>query len=203
MLNIGLAMGGSPIPRKVTNVQVLRFDDPPKGSRKKKSSSKFLLPISLLIAVGLFGSTFAANISINSDQSLEFGQGVLSAAACDSTINITPAATFDNGSSTGVFRFGEVTLSGVEGDCVGKVLTLRAYDNNASNDTPLTLGTTSGGVGYSTIAMTWASSSAPTASLSGAYTITQVSTTSARVTIGTAALTAGGLYKMTIESSGS
>ena len=188
-------------PRKVTSMQVLKFEDSPKGSRKKRSASKFLLPVSLMMAIGLFGSTFAANITINSDQSLEFGQGVLSAAACDSSISIAPGAEFDNDASSPTFRFKTVTLSGVD-TCAGKVLTLRAYNN--ADDAALEIGTSSSGSAYSTIALTWDSSDGglSTAALD-AYTVTQISTTSARITIGTPALTAGGLYKMTIESSDS
>jgi len=177
-------------------VQVLRFDDPPKGSRKKKSSSKLLLPVSLLIAVGLFGSTFAANISINSGSSLEFGQGVLSTAACDSSITVAPASSYSN--SSNMFKFASVTVSDVGTGCEGKTLTIRAYPT--SGDTPLDFGSSSSGYSFSTLAVSWStvSISAP-----NGWTAQQLSTSSYKFTVGTTSLNAGLIEKMTIESSGS
>jgi hypothetical protein len=194
-------MGGSPIPRKVTNVQVLRFDDPPKGSRKKKSSSKFLLPISLLIAVGLFGSTFAANISINSGSSLEFGQGVLNTAACDDSITVAPASSYSN--SSGYFKFASVTVSDVAQACDGKTLTVRAYPS--SGETALNFGSSSAGYSFSTLSISWSSVSITTPDGWTAERLSSSGTVPAsfKFTVGTTSLDAGSVARMTIESSGS
>ena len=188
--------------QKGTKVQVLKFEDGPSSRPRKKKTSKFLLPAALLLSLGMFGSTFAANISINSGTSLEFGQGVLSAAACDSEISIAPSATFDNDATSPTFRFGGFTLSGVDDqDCVGKLLTIRGYNN--TDDTALALGSSSGGFSFSTVAMTWASQGSITPN--DGYTIERVGSSSSSVTvsIGTTTLQAGDVYKMTVESSGS
>jgi hypothetical protein len=48
-------------------------------------------------AIAIIGSTFAANINLNSGQPVEFGQGMTKTTACGD-ITLTPQATFDNSS---------------------------------------------------------------------------------------------------------
>lgn len=185
-----------------TKVEVLKFEESSsRPARRKKSGSKWLLPVSLVVALGMFGSTFAANISINSGSSLEFGQGVLTAAACDSDITLTPTASFDNDASSPIFRFGGFSISGVGSDCNGKTLTVRAYNN--SDDTALQIGTSSSSTAISSVVLAW-SATPSLSSFSGTGLSLSTSTaTSATVAITTPSQTAGNVYKMTIESSGS
>ena len=60
-------------------------------------------------AMGLvifIGSTFAANININTAGQVEFGQGLTQTSACDTNFVLTPIATFSNGNP------GQFMLSG-------------------------------------------------------------------------------------------
>ena len=50
-----------------------------------------------LLSYTLLGSTFATNLSMGSGR-VEFGQGVTQTTACDSTVTLTPFATFANAS---------------------------------------------------------------------------------------------------------
>jgi hypothetical protein len=127
-------------------VEILKFAEPPKRSSrtnaKKRGGIMPLLAVVVSVAVvGGMSTTLAGTISLNTSNSVEFGQGVVSTAACDTTIKIIPASSFDTSTST--FSVSTVTLSdiGISGDtatvgggCLGKKMTLRAY---TSNGTPL------------------------------------------------------------------
>jgi hypothetical protein len=53
----------------------------------------------LVLGVGLggLGTTFASNITLNSNNPIEFGQGTVSVQACDPQIDIVPEAVYDAG----------------------------------------------------------------------------------------------------------
>jgi hypothetical protein len=83
---------------------------------KKKSKTKYKAALGVGSAVSLFGigSTLAANISLNSGTSgaVEFGQGVVTTAACDQDgFTITPVTFFDNDDE--IFKIDYVQVSGV------------------------------------------------------------------------------------------
>jgi hypothetical protein len=109
---------------------------------KRRPHSKFfqwILRTCAVITVVVLGSTFASNINLNGGGSVEFGQGVAQATACDSDILVTPFSTFANASGAGGFIFSSVNLSNINSDvshCEGKSFLIKAY--GASN-TPLTL----------------------------------------------------------------
>ena len=168
--------------------------------------NKSLFAIVGVVAVAALGTTLAGQITLNSGQSVEFGQGVSVTAACDVTGGITmaPSASFVNAVGTGTFNLGTIGFSGIDSTCVGKVFTLKAYDNVA-NSAPLTLVTT--GVSttwnYATFAYT------TTATSSNHSTGTNIGNFSQGATSGTLDLgwtdtrtiSATNTYKFTLESS--
>ena len=96
----------------------------------------------LLFSVGAYfylGHTLAANITLNSAQSVEFGQGVQIVTACSGStpITITPISTFSNASGGGTFYFSSVTISGIPASCANTKFTLNAF--NDTDNTPLSL----------------------------------------------------------------
>jgi len=124
-------------------MEILKFSEPPKRSGRSRSSNKSgLMPlVSFGIAVLVLGgmsTTLAGTISLGSNNSVEFGQGIVTTAACDTTINVTPSTTFETGTST--FAVNQIVLSGIgvgTGDtnttavalgCIGKKFTIKAYD---------------------------------------------------------------------------
>ena len=115
------------------------YNDDPEVPETKKSlwarASIFLTGL-LFIAVG---NTFAGDISINSGSSLEFGQGVSVATACDSSITLTPYSTFSNSDTgTASFYFSGFRLSDIDNNaCNGAVFTVKAYSSDSN--TALTL----------------------------------------------------------------
>jgi hypothetical protein len=135
-------------------MEILKFSEPPKRSsrtstRKKSGVMPLLSVVAAVAIVGGMSSTLAGTITLNSSGSVEFGQGVVTAAACDTTMEVIPAATYTN--SANEFKVTAVTLKGVGlaaasnaalgSGCKGKTLTIKAYASGS--DTPLTWNGTS------------------------------------------------------------
>lgn len=112
-------------------------DDPidiePRGKRKSLSS---FLALGLLLVSGTFyvSTTLAANISLNSGGSVEFGQGMVATTACSGATNltITPTTTFTNVSGGGSYKLSGLTVGNIPSDCYGKDFVIRAYGSTSS-----------------------------------------------------------------------
>ena len=108
-------------------------DDPniPESQNKKRIFPTLLAAILVLLSGSLFlQSTLASNISINSNKSLEFGQGTSQTTTCDNLVTLTPFGSFTNSSGAGSFTFTGVTLSGLDTrvqGCAGDTLSISAY----------------------------------------------------------------------------
>ena len=94
-----------------------------RAAKKKKDNKvlKVLLGISALIAVPVIGTTLAANIQINSDEAVQFGQGSITTAACDSGLNIAATSSYSTN-----FKVKTITISDIDltSGCEGKTLTV-------------------------------------------------------------------------------
>jgi hypothetical protein len=102
--------------------------------RKKNKTLKILLGIGALVAIPVISTTLAGTVTINSNSSIQFGQGVVSTATCDDAITVSLDSAFLSGS----FVLENINLSNLnttptssEVGCGGKYLKIRAY--NASN----------------------------------------------------------------------
>jgi hypothetical protein len=124
-------------------VEILKFAEPPKRSSRTSAQKRGgLMPLLAVVVsvavVGGMSTTLAGTISLNSSGSVEFGQGVVTTAACDASIKILPASSFD--SETSEFSVSSIELQDigirsngndtdtVGGGCLSKRLTLKAYD---------------------------------------------------------------------------
>ena len=114
-------------------MEILKFD----GGKPSNKRNRLITAIAGAFFVAAVGSTFAANITINSNSNLEYGQGLTQAAACDSSMTITPTNRFVNESgSTGKFYIETITVADAAtngtlglGGCIGKTLKISAYDS--------------------------------------------------------------------------
>ena len=130
-------------------MEILKFSEPPKRSsrsttRKKSGVMPLLSVVAAVAIVGGMSSTLAGTITLNnSNNTVEFGQGVVTAAACDTTMSVLPTAQYDT-STEGSFKVSSVTIKGLgliatSGDaskgpgCKGKVLRIRAYELNSNS----------------------------------------------------------------------
>ena len=112
-------------------------DDPVSlTSIQKRRKFPSVLAFLLLLVGGtyLVQTTLAANISLNTDSPIEFGQGVTATTACSGATNltITPNTTFTNVSGGGSHYFSSVTVSDIPSDCNGTDFTINAYGNSDS-----------------------------------------------------------------------
>jgi hypothetical protein len=186
-------------------MEILQFENAPAPRKaSKKSNLKSFAGLATVAAVAVLGSTLAANISLGTGSSLEFGQGVQITAACDSSITLTPKVTFVNGTNP-QFMLSTVGFSDLDGraagtGCASRTLTLNAYGDTSA--TPISLATVSGSlVSVATIGI---NGSTPTTS--AGFTIANganlaASTSSFDLGFGASpAATSGAVYKLTLQS---
>lgn len=179
-------------------MEILKFD----GGRNPKNRSRLVTVIAGAFLVAVVGSTFAANITINTSNTLEYGQGLTQAAACDSNMTIQPANFYVNGGASGTFYMDTITVTDTPtsasaglGKCSGKTLKISTWDSGtatASTVCTVTVGT-------------WSSTLPGT--LSGCPTGAAYTALATGFSIGYANpasspnVQAGNVYKITIESS--
>ncbi len=106
-------------------------------------TSKLVFGAAVLLALPLIGTTLAASITINSNSSntIQFGQGVVQATACDQDVTVAATTSFANASGAGSFNVDTITLSGISADCASKTFLVRAYDTTTA--TPSTIASSS------------------------------------------------------------
>lgn len=187
-------------------MEILKFEEAPKRSSRKRSTSssrKTILGIAAAAAIAVVGSTLAANISINTSNggSLEFGQGLTQTAACSgsNTINMTPTSSFVNASNAGTFYLSNIAFSGTGlQTCVGKTFTIKGYSDSGANALTIATGN---GTGYTQATFVYSSSAM---SYSPGVTAGAVGSNSAtmafNITNPGQMATSGSIAKLTIES---
>ena len=117
-------------------------DDPINQLRPRSSVFPSILALVVLLAGGGFylSSTLAANITLSSGGSIEFGQGVSQAVACSESQNVTvtPRSSFVNATNgTGTYYLGSITVANIPTSCYGVNFKLSAF--GPSSSTPLAL----------------------------------------------------------------
>jgi len=108
---------------------MLNFDQPVvKRSWASRRRLFVVLGVAALVLVPTVGSTLAGSISINGNNSVEFGQGTVMTTGCDDSITITPTSTYDTISSE--FVLADITVSGVDGmACAWVFFMIKMYDS--------------------------------------------------------------------------
>jgi hypothetical protein len=142
-------------------------------------------------------TTLAANISLNSGRTVEFGQAVSQAVACSGgqNVTVTPKSSFVNAANSGgTYNFSSVTVSGIPDTCNGAQFQINAYGN--SSQSPLAL--------YNST-----STNAIVADTGGTFSLdiraagislTVHSSSSFTVTFDTPVATSDAVFKLTIQS---
>jgi hypothetical protein len=174
-------------------------DDPIERKNSKKFPSKLLSSISLIIAsVFFFQTTFAGNITLNSNSGIEFGQGFSQTVACSGSNNltITPNSTFANASGGGgTYNFSSVTVSGIPVSCDGAQFQINAYGN--TDQSPLALyNSTTTDVIVADMSNTFSLDTR-----ASGITLTTNSASSFTVTFDTPVATSDSVFKLTVQSS--
>ena len=127
--------------KEVSIVEILKFDSgqSPKG-RRGRAGYVSILAAGLFVAA--IGSTFAATITINSNTSLEYGQGVSSTVTCSDSVVIIPENQFVNNADPSLRAFRLLSITALDtrtaststglGNCIGKTFKFTAYGNSDS-----------------------------------------------------------------------
>jgi len=111
-------------------VPILDFKASKANGGAPKKPLKLVLGAGALVGALALSSTLAASINLNGGDDVEFGQGVVTATACDPDITVTPFSTFINSAGGGEHRLSSIRLSGIDsstGACEGKTFRVRAY----------------------------------------------------------------------------
>lgn len=174
-----------------------------KLSGQQKSKVKAFLGIAAIGAIAVLGSTLAANISLGTGSSLEFGQGVQVTSACDNLITLTPKAVFVNGSSP-AFVLSTIAFTGVDASsttaCQGKTLSLNAYGDSSS--TPVQLATVSStSLTTATIGINSGTPTSAAGTVIGNVSGDGTNALNFDLGFSTPAATSGAIYKITLQSS--
>ena len=170
-------------------------DDPIEEDSGTKSRSKLVTAGVVVVgSILFFQSTLAANISINSNRGIEFGQSVSQAVACsgETSLTLTPRSTFVNG-SPGAHYLQSVTVSNIPISCYGDDFTINAFNDSSSTPLALFNSTSTDAVVYNdngTFSPGVGSSGLTIASGTGTFT----------VTFNTPAALSSSVFKLTIKS---
>ena len=160
-------------------------------------TSKMVFGAAVLLALPLIGTTLAASISINTTNTIQFGQGVVQATACDQDVTVAATTSFANASGAGSFNVDTITLSGISADCASKTFLVRAYDTTTA--TPSTIASSS-----PTTALTFIAGSAFCTIASQNFTTYSCTGGSGPYSIAIkvpVTLSAASVYKFTLETS--
>jgi len=94
-------------------VPTLDFEGVP--TPRPRKNLRLLLGVGTIAAVIGISSTLASSITLNGGDNIEFGQGVLTTAACDSSITFTPFSEFANATDAkylmSSFRISDIDLT--------------------------------------------------------------------------------------------
>ena len=173
--------------------------DTPLPSRKPKKTKVRLIWTSVIIGLFALGSTFAATININSGNDVDFGQGLLHATACDTSIVLHPTSGFVNG-SPGEFKMSHVSLDQIDSSaphCKGVDFHIKFYPSSGGD--ALILYTDNDGNDIDELNVydegtRFISNGVRT------FTISQIGTSGFRLALGDSAFPITGLGKITVET---
>lgn len=187
-------------------MEILKFEEAPKRSSRKRSASssrKTILGIAAAAAIAVVGSTLAANISINTSNggSLEFGQGLTQTAACSgsNTITMTPTSSFVNAQSAGSFYLSNIAFGGSGlATCIGKTFTIKGWSDSGANALTIATGN---GTGYTQATFVYTTSTTYSPGVSAGTTLGSNAATMAFTYTNPGQMaTSGAIAKLTIES---
>ena len=113
-------------------MEILKFGDAPSPKRSNNNGRKSgpMIVAGLMVAMMGMSTTLAGTITIGTNNAVEFGQGLVTTAACDSAITVTPTSSYST--STDTFTVSTLKISDVAAACMGKYLKITAYPSGSS-----------------------------------------------------------------------
>ncbi|CAN2213633.1 hypothetical protein MCEMZLE2_01045 [Candidatus Nanopelagicaceae bacterium] len=134
-------------------MSILNLNAPQGRGPIGKKSAKIWMGVGLLAAVLGFGSTFAANITLNSPEGTsEFGQGVTQTIYCGAdeptAVKVTPASKYTNATTTKSFNNAQFIGSFSSGSGGTTSVSPVTIYGSASSNTPRFTSNTSARIGW-------------------------------------------------------
>jgi hypothetical protein len=128
------------------------FDDAEYGEFEETGSSKPFLVKAIAMLLAVTGIAYAANIALtgSSGGKTEFGQGFITATACDTNggITVIPYAGFINDTGTGKFSLDSIILENIDANCTGEDFTIQVYGDTGTALTVSESATSANGGSY-------------------------------------------------------
>ena len=127
------------------------FDDAEYGDVEESGSSKPFLVKAIAMILAVTGIAYGANIALTpSGSKTEFGQGYVTATACDTNggITVIPYAGFINDTGTGKFSLDSIILENIDRACVGNDFTIQVYAETGGALIVSESATAAGGASY-------------------------------------------------------
>jgi hypothetical protein len=129
------------------------FDDAEYGEFEEEGTSKPFLVKAIAMILAVTGIAYGANIALTSGGSkAEFGQGFITATACDTVggVTIIPYAGFINDTGTGKFSLDSIILENLDDTCVGNDFIIQVYGDTGAALTVSESATSANGGSYQT-----------------------------------------------------
>ena len=108
-------------------------DDPVEESAVRRILPKFIAAsVLMLFTFFYYQTTLASNITLNANQSIEFGQSVNATVACAGSDNlvVTPKSSFVNAANgAGTYYLSSVQVAGIPASCNGKDFNISFFDS--------------------------------------------------------------------------
>lgn len=109
--------------------------------KKKSKTLKVMFGLAALVLVPVIGSTFAASITLNNNAGVQFAQGTVDTAQCDTDLTVEAGSAYltPSGGSVG-FHLETITISDINlaSGCEGKTLVVSV---DAGGSEPALIGT--------------------------------------------------------------
>ena len=111
------------------NTLNLGSDDEPVVKKKSNTRNlKIALGLAAVILIPTIGSTLAGTITVGTNNTLEFSQGVTATTACSPTLTITPTTAL----VSGAFVLGTIAVTGIDPACSNKYLTFKVLNSSGT-----------------------------------------------------------------------
>lgn len=123
-------------------MQILSFEDEGIKAPNRRKSSRSLLILGLVGALFGISTAFASStITINTDNKVNLGQGVVKVSGCDTSIDVVPSTTMAlNETGTPTFYLDKITISNIdtrtadaEGNgCANKIFDIQIFHGDSA-----------------------------------------------------------------------
>jgi hypothetical protein len=123
------------------DMEILRFEDQGPSAPHRKKSSRGFLVVGLIATLFGISSAFASStITINTDNKVNLGQGVVKVSGCDESVDVVPSTKMEiNDTGTPTFFMDKITISnidtrttGADGyGCAGKTFDIQIFHEDS------------------------------------------------------------------------